>query len=140
MSLEAPLAQGKYIRYLCQDETPVGIETTTGKVITTKRVKPIVDIWWVRENFWIYAAIEPLTGDHFFDEYPKLNGDDFQEFLDWRSQELGEDYAILQIDSAPAHINSAISWSENIIHAASTTSFSRTRIQLSGFGSCLNNH
>lgn len=77
MSLEALLAQGKYIRYLCQDETRVGMKTTTGKVITAKGVKPTVDVSWVRENFWIYGAIEPLTGDHFFHEYPKLNGDYF---------------------------------------------------------------
>jgi hypothetical protein len=91
------------------------MKTLTGKVITAPGVKPTVSVKWGRENFWIYGAIEPFTGDHFFHEYPKLNGDYFQEFLDWLSQELGEDYAILQIDSAPAHINSAISWPENII-------------------------
>ena len=53
------------------------MKTTTGKVITAKGVKPTVDVSWVRENFWIYGAIEPLTGDHFFHEYPKLNGDYF---------------------------------------------------------------
>ncbi len=47
--------------------------------------------------------------------YPKLNGEYFQKFLDWLSQELGEDYGILQIDQAPAHISSAIRWPENII-------------------------
>lgn len=56
-----------------------------------------------------------MTGDHFLHEYPKLNGDFFQEFLDWLSQELGSDYAILQIDQAPAHTSSAIRWPENII-------------------------
>ena len=39
----------------------------------------------------------------------------FQEFLDWLSQELGQEYAIMQIDRAPAHISSAICWPENII-------------------------
>ena len=70
---------------------------------------------WGRENFWIYGAIEPKTGEHFLHEYPQLNADYFQEFLDWLSQQLDEDYAILQIDSAPAHISSAIRWPENLI-------------------------
>jgi hypothetical protein len=48
-------------------------------------------------------------------EYAKLNGECFQEFLDWLSGELGEDWAILQIDQAPAHMTSAIRWPENII-------------------------
>ena len=47
--------------------------------------------------------------------YPKLNGEYFQQFLDWLSQQLGDDYAILQIDQAPAHTSSAIRWQEFII-------------------------
>jgi transposase len=78
-------------------------------------VKPTVPVKWPRENFWIYGAIEPLTGQHFQQEYPKLNGDYFQQFLDWLSQQLGEDYAILQVDQAPAHICGAINWPENIL-------------------------
>ena len=112
------LAQGKRIRYLCQDETRVGMKTLTGKVITAAGVKPNVTVKWGRENFWIYGAIEPMTGDHFLHEYPQLNGDYFQEFLNWLSQELGEDYAILQIDQASAHMTSAIHWPENVIPLA----------------------
>ncbi|MCF2145997.1 IS630 family transposase [Desmonostoc muscorum LEGE 12446] len=100
---------------MCQDETRVGLKTLTGKVITAPGVKPTVAVKWERENFWIYGAIEPLTGQHFQQEYPQLNGDYFQQFLDWLSQQLGSDYAILQIDQAPAHISSAINWPENII-------------------------
>ena len=70
---------------------------------------------WGRENFWIYGAIEPKTGEYFLHEYPQLNADYFQEFLNWLSQQLGEDYAILQIDQAPAHLSSAIHWPENVI-------------------------
>ncbi|MHC5613901.1 MAG: hypothetical protein ACYTXA_23630 [Nostoc sp.] len=49
-----------------------------------------------------------MTGKHFQHEYPKLNGEYFQQFLDWLSQRLGSDYAILQIDQASAHTSSAI--------------------------------
>ncbi|MHC5894635.1 IS630 family transposase [Nostoc sp.] len=113
--LEEHLAPGKCVRYLCQDETRVGLKTLTGKVITASGVKPTVDVKWPRDNFWIYGAIEPLTGDHFLYEYPKLNGECFQQFLDWLSVQLGSDYAILQIDQAPAHTSSKIRWPENII-------------------------
>ena len=115
LSLKKLLAPGKCVRYLCQDETRVGLKTLTGKVITASGVKPTVEVKWQRDNFWIYGAIEPLTGKHFQSEYPKLNGDYFQQFLDWLSQQLGGDYAILQIDQAPAHTSSAIRWPENII-------------------------
>ena len=115
LSLKKLLAQGKCVHYLCQDETRIGLKTLTGKVITASGVKPTIEVKWLRENFWIYGAIEPLTGDHFLHEYPKLNSECFQQFLDWLSQELGSDYAILQLDQAPAHISSAIRWPENII-------------------------
>jgi len=72
-------------------------------------------VQWGRENFWIDGAIAPLSGEHFLHEYPKLNGEWFQEFLDWLSEQLGEDWAILQLDQAPAHMTSAIQWPENII-------------------------
>jgi hypothetical protein len=93
----------------------VGLKTQTGKVITAKGGKPKVAVQWGRENFWIYGAIAPWSGDHFLHEYPHLNGECFQEFLDWLSQQLGEDWAILQVDQAPAHMTHAICWSENII-------------------------
>jgi hypothetical protein len=79
------------LHYLCQDETRVGLKTQTGKVITAKGIKPKVAVQWGRENFWIYGAIDPLSGAHFLHEYPKLNGHYFQAFLDWLSQQLGED-------------------------------------------------
>ncbi|MEH2039221.1 hypothetical protein [Nostoc sp.] len=61
----------------------------------------------------LVIAIRPslvfhLTGDHFLYEYPKLDGECFQQFLDWLSVQLGSDYAILQIDQAPAHTSSKL--------------------------------
>ncbi|MEH2288268.1 transposase [Nostoc sp.] len=44
-----------------------------------------------------------------------MNGECFQQFLDWLSQQLGGDYAILQVDQAPAHTSSVIRWQEFII-------------------------
>jgi len=93
----------------------VGMKTETGKVITAKGVKPTVEVKWGRENFWIYGAIAPLSGDYFLHEYPLSNSACFQEFLDWLAQQLGEDYDILQMDQASAHMSSAIRWLQNII-------------------------
>ncbi len=115
MLLESLLAQGKVVHYLCQDETRVGLKTQQGKVITAKGIKPKVKVQWGRENFWIYGAIAPLSGDCWLHEYEKLNGACFQAFLDWLSEELGEEWAILQLDQAPAPMASTIRWPENII-------------------------
>jgi hypothetical protein len=91
------------------------LKTHSGKVITARGVKPKVAVQWGRDNFWIYGAIAPLSGDYFLHEYLQLNSECFQAFLDWLCQQLGEDWAILQVDQAPAQITSAIRWTENII-------------------------
>jgi hypothetical protein len=49
----------------------VGLKTLTGKVITASLVKPTVSVKWLRENFLIYGAIEPLTGKHFHSSLPQ---------------------------------------------------------------------
>ncbi len=49
----------------------MGLKTLTGKVITASGVKPTVSVKWPRENFWIYGAIEPLTGRHFHSSLPQ---------------------------------------------------------------------
>jgi len=118
LTLESLLAQGRVLHYLCQDETRVGLKTQPAKGMTAKGVKPRVEVQWGRENFWIYGAIAPLSGKYFLHEYSKLNQACFQEFLDWLCQQLGEDWAILQIDQASAHMTAAIRWPENIIPLA----------------------
>ena len=44
-----------------------------------------------------------------------LNGEDFQQFIDALSRELGEDIALTHMDRAGAHITNELSWSENLI-------------------------
>jgi hypothetical protein len=100
---------------LCQDETRLGLKTLTGKVITARGVKPVAPILWKRENFWLYGVVEPLSAWHFCQEYAHLNGEDFQQFIDALSLQLGEDIALIQMDQAGAHITKELSWPENLI-------------------------
>lgn len=103
LALQNSLGKGKRLRYLCQDETRVGLKTETGRVITAAGVQPIAPVQWGRENFWIYGVVEPETGWHFEQEYDALNSTHFQSFLDRLSLALGADIALLQLDQAKAH-------------------------------------
>lgn len=109
------LGKGKRLRYLCQDETRVGLKTETGRVLTAPGVKPIAPVQWGRENFWLYGVVEPGSGWHFEQEYDALNSMHFQSFLDGLSQVLGDDIALIQLDQAKAHQALALRWSENLI-------------------------
>ncbi|MDJ0704156.1 MAG: IS630 family transposase [Leptolyngbyaceae cyanobacterium MO_188.B28] len=103
------------LRYLAQDESRMGRKTETKRVITAKGVKPKVSVEWPREAFWLYGVVEPLSGWHWTESYDKLNGENFQQFLDELSQQLGDTVAVMQLDGAPAHRAKKIDWPENII-------------------------
>jgi hypothetical protein len=73
--LQEEFGEGKRLRYLCQDETRLGLKTITGRLITAKGVKPVGLSQWQRENFYLYGVVQPLSGYSFFYEFPYLNGE-----------------------------------------------------------------
>jgi hypothetical protein len=70
------------LRYWSQDESRLGLKTITRSVLTALGVKPISPIQWNDQSFYVDGAVEPLTGDSFFLEFPHLDADCFQSFLD----------------------------------------------------------
>ena len=115
MTYQRLFGSGQRLRYLCQDETRLGLKTETGKVIMAFGVKPIAPVLWKRDNFWLYGVVEPLTGWHFCQEYDRLNTIGFQKFIDALSDQLGDDIALIQLDQAGAHVTSALLWPDNLI-------------------------
>ena len=91
------------LRYLAQDESRIGRKTETKRVITAKGVKSKAAVEWPREAFWLYGVVEPLSGWHWTQSYDNLNGENFQQFLDELSQQLGDTVVVMQLDGAPAH-------------------------------------
>lgn len=87
-------------------------------MITAIGVKPVVQVQWQRDNFWLYGVVEPLSGWHFTQEYSHLDTEHFQQFIDILSKQLGDDIAVIQLDQAGAHMTSALQWHENLIPIA----------------------
>jgi quinol monooxygenase YgiN len=113
--LQNLFGKGNRLRYLCQDEMRVGLKTETRRVITACGVKPMLNVEWKRDNFWVYGVVEPLNGWHFEQEYAHLNSEHFQSFLDALSTALGDDRALIQLDQAKAHQALSLRWPENLI-------------------------
>ena len=105
--------RGQKCRYFCQDETRLGLKTISGKMITLMGVKPKGNVQWRRENFFLYGAIEVMNGENYFYEFPFLNRQCFQIFVNQLAQEFPETLNFLQLDNAPFHQN--IDFPENII-------------------------
>ena len=75
------------MRYLCQDETRLGLKTISGRLITLLGIKPSGKSQGQRDNFYLYGVVEPLTGYSFFYEVSHLEGNCFQGFLNLVSVE-----------------------------------------------------
>ena len=64
---------------------------------------------------WLYAAVEPSTGEQFCLYLPYLDGDCFEVFLAELAKDFPEELLILVTDNAPAHIKTSIDIPSNII-------------------------
>ena len=113
--LQSEFGEGKRLRYMCQDETRLGLKTITGRLITATGVKPVGLSQWQRDNFYLYGVVEPLSGYSFFYEFSHLDGDCFQLFLDMLSAQLGDDIAVIQFDQGSFHRAKSLDCPENII-------------------------
>lgn len=56
--------------------------------ITLSGVKPIQVQKPGYQNFYLYGAVEPTTGERFLLERPNLDSDGFQDFLDGFSRQF----------------------------------------------------
>lgn len=103
------------VRYFCQDESRFGLKTVLGRRITLKGVKPIVPVQWQRDNFWLYGAVEPATGEHFFYSFSHLDAACFGHFVKLFGAAFPESLNLLHLDQASAHIATTFTWPDNVV-------------------------
>jgi transposase len=102
------------IRFLTQDESRLGLMPTTRRRITAKGIKPIQKVQFQFESYYLYGAVDPLTGESFFLELPWLNGICFQAFLSELSAFYRDDFMIMLTDNASAHKAKKLIMPDNI--------------------------
>lgn len=103
------------IRYFCQDESRFGLKTLLGQRITLKGVKPVLPVQWPRENFWLYGAVEPSTGEHFFYSFSHLDSICFGQFIKLLGVTFSDSLNLLHLDQASAHVSTTLRWPENVV-------------------------
>ena len=91
------------LRYVCQDETRLGLLTIPGRLITLLGVKPHGSTQWQRDNFYLYGVVEPLTGASYFYEFSHLDSDCFQIFIDQVSATFADSVVVMQMDRGSFH-------------------------------------
>lgn len=103
------------LRYWSQDESRFGLKTITRRVLTALGIKPIGPIQWNYQSFYLYGAVEPLTGDSFFLEFSHLDADCFQIFLEQLSQAYPHSLNVIQLDNGRFHSAKKLQIPNNIV-------------------------
>ncbi len=103
------------VRYFCSDESRWGLKTLTGRVITLMGIKPVIEVQWPRDSFWLYGAVEPLTGQNFFYAFSHLDATCFNLFVTQFSAAFPDTLNLLQLDQASAHISGEVHWPDNVV-------------------------
>lgn len=109
------LPQYRTVRYFVQDESRFGLKTVEGRKITLSGVKPIGEWQWKFQAFWLYGAVEPLTGEGFFWQFSHVDTQCYQQFLQEFSTCYPNTLNILQVDNGLFHKAKHLQIPENIV-------------------------
>jgi transposase len=85
------------------DESRLGLQTVRRRRLTARGTKPVGTCQHRFENFYLYGAIAPGSGDAYFLGLPKLNADLFQLFLERFAAARPATLNVLLVDNSRCH-------------------------------------
>jgi DDE superfamily endonuclease len=103
------------LRLFCQDESRLGLHLPGGRRLTLPGVKPLKVMAPLYQYYWLYAAVEPTTGDACWLELPRLDSTCFQVFLEHFGRQYTDSLNLLVLDNAPAHVAKALVIPANVV-------------------------
>ena len=102
------------VRLFCQDESRLGLLPVVQRRITSCGVKPVALVDSQYDWFYLYGAVEPLTGDGCFLELPRLTGECFQIFIDELSATFPDSLNIIVLDNGRFHHAKSLVIADNV--------------------------
>jgi hypothetical protein len=106
---------GLPVKVFAQDETRLGLQPILRRRITACGVQPVATVAPQFDNFYLFGAVEPTTGDSFFLELPLLNSAMFQLWLDDFAQTFATSWNILVLDNGAFHTAKSLRWPPNVV-------------------------
>jgi transposase len=98
-----PAAPSAPVTVWAMDESRLGLQTVRRRRLTARGTKPVGVQQQRFENFYLYGAIAPQSGDGYFLGMPKLTADGFQRFLNEFAQARPHTLNILLVDNSRCH-------------------------------------
>ena len=88
--------------------------THTGKFLTARGIKPIVEYQHIFKTTYLYGSYSPVTGDSFVWEINGVDSAIFEAYLEHFSKYKPKEFKIVIIDNAGFHSTKNIVVPENI--------------------------
>jgi DDE superfamily endonuclease len=103
------------VRVFCPDESRLGLHLPVPRRLTDYGVKPGQSIEPLYAYYWLYAAVEPTTGEACWWELPRLDADCFTVFLDQFGRQYPQSLNLVLLDQAPAHVAQRVVVPDNVV-------------------------
>lgn len=101
-------------RFFALDEARFGLQTHFRRRWCPSGHRPPWPHQHRYEWLWLYAAVEPATGESLCLYMPHLDGVCFEAFLGALRRAYPEEEIVLVLDQAGAHISSAVVWPQGM--------------------------
>jgi transposase len=98
-----PAQPERAVEVWAMDESRLGLQTVRRRRLTARGTKPVGRLQQRFENFSLYGAIAPRSGDGYFLGLPKLNADLEQVFLDAFATARPDTLNVLMVDNSRCH-------------------------------------
>jgi transposase len=115
VQVEPPAPAAYPVRIFCQDESRFGLLPVQRRRMTLSGVKPFGTVQYWFENFYVYGAVEPATGEGFFLELPQLNTINFQIFLDEFAHHYQDTLNVVLLDNGSCHKAKSLVIPDNVV-------------------------
>ena len=101
-------------RLFAMDEARFGLKVTHRRLWCPFGHRPPWTHDHVYQWFWLYAAVEPVSGDSFVVFLPHVDGVCFQRFLEEFRKDKGQDAIGLILDNSPSHTSGKVPWPDGV--------------------------
>jgi hypothetical protein len=108
-------AAGSTVKVCAQDETRSGLLPIVRRRIPAWGVQPVITVTHTCENFSLYGAVEPTTGESFFLALPHLHTQMFQIWLDGFAGACAASCNLVGLDNGAFHKAKAVQWPAHVV-------------------------
>lgn len=106
---------GKTVRFFVSDEARVGQKGTLTRVWAPTGSRPTLVKQCEYDWLYLWAAVDPASGDAIAMLTPTVNTELMQTFIDGLSGHIkGDEHAVLVLDNAGWHHAKALNWPTNV--------------------------